>query len=76
VPPAPLTHLLAQAAGFAAGALAGYVLARLLGIDLLRDPYGSRSVLAVAAIGLCGGIGIGAARRWCGQRGLTPPSKD
>lgn len=74
--PAPLVRLLAQALGFIAGALAGYVLARLLGIDLLHHAYGTRSVLAVAAVGLGGGIGIGAARHWCEQRGIAPLTKD
>jgi len=67
---------LAQAAGFIAGALAGFVLARLLGVDLLHDAYGPRSVLTVAAVGLGGGVGIAAGRHWCAQRGITGSPKD
>ncbi len=59
-----LTKGLVDAVGFVGGALAGYWLARALGIDVLRDLSSNASVLAIAAIGLCGGIGLGAARRW------------
>lgn len=67
----PVRALAAQALGFVAGALAGYWLARVAGIDVLRDLQGNASVLGIAAIGLCGGVGIGAGRRWAeggGQR--------
>ncbi len=74
--PARLLSAVAQAVGFIAGALAGYMLARWLGVDLLHHAYGPRSVLAVAAVGLGGGIGIAAGRRWCEQRGITAPPKD
>lgn len=58
-------QLAAQALGFVAGALAGYWLARLLGFDLVHGDWSSNaSVLAIAGVGLCGGIGIGAGRRW------------
>lgn len=71
---------LAQTIGFIAGALIGYLLARSLGADLLRDLYGTKAIWAMAAVGLGGGIGIGAARHWCDERGHvaqpTPPSKD
>ena len=62
--PAGTREIAAQVAGFVAGALAGYGLARLFGHDLLQDRWDDASVLAIAAVGLCGGIGIGAGRRW------------
>ncbi|MBN9330370.1 MAG: hypothetical protein ABT03_04120 [Comamonas sp. SCN 67-35] len=74
--PARLLSAVAQAIGFIAGALAGYMLARWLGVDLVHHAYGPRSVLAVAAVGLGGGIGIAAGRHWCVQRGITAPPKD
>lgn len=74
--PARFARLLAQAIGFAAGALAGYWLAYFLGVDLLRDPWSPRSVLAVAAVGLGGGIGIGAGRHWQQERSQRAPSRD
>ena len=55
---------LTDAVGFVGGALAGYWLARAAGIDVLRDLHSNASVLGIAAIGLGGGIGLAAARRW------------
>jgi len=71
--PVALIRALARVIGFAAGALAGYWLSVALGIDLLRHAYDNRSVFAVAAVGLGGGIGLAAARRWCRQRGYETP---
>ena len=62
--PPLLAKALTDAVGFVGGALAGYWLARAAGIVVLRDLHSNASVLAIAAIGLCGGIGLGAARRW------------
>lgn len=62
--PPLLVKGLTDTVGFVGGALAGYWLARAAGIDALRDLQSNASVLAIAAIGLCGGIGLGAARRW------------
>ena len=62
--PPLLAKGLTDAVGFVGGALAGYWLARAAGIDALRDLQSNAGVLAIAAIGLCGGIGLGAARRW------------
>lgn len=59
-----LRQITAQTLGFVGGALVGYWAARLLGHDLLQDHWDDASVLAIAAVGLCGGIGIGAGRRW------------
>lgn len=62
--PPLLAKSLTDTVGFVGGALVGYWLARAVGIDALRDLQESAGVLAIAAIGLCGGIGLGAARRW------------
>jgi len=67
--PASARQALIDAAGFIAGASIGYALARLAGIDVLRDLQSNASVLAIAVIGLGGGIGLGAARRWRANRG-------
>ena len=55
---------LSDAVGFVGGALAGFWLARLLGFDPFAEGYDGASVLAIAAVGLGGGMGLGAARRW------------
>ena len=59
-----LVEALSDAVGFVGGALAGFWLARLLGFDVFSEGYDSASVLAIAAVGLGGGLGLGAARRW------------
>jgi hypothetical protein len=59
-----LAEGLSDAAGFVGGALAGFWLARLLGLDLFSPGYGAGSLLAIAAVGLGGGLGLLAARRW------------
>ena len=70
--PPPVLKFLAEAVGFVGGALVGYWLGRWLGFDLLRDGWDNVSVIAIAAVGLCGGIGLGAGRRWAEKRGATP----
>lgn len=70
--PPLLAKGLTDAVGFVGGALVGYWLARAAGIDALRDLQRNAGVLAIAAIGLCGGIGLGAARRWRESRRDTP----
>ena len=59
-----LVEGLSDAVGFVGGALAGFWLARLLGFDPFAEGYDGASVLAIAAVGLGGGMGLGAARRW------------
>ena len=72
--PKLLQHGLTDAIGFIGGALAGYWLARVAGIDAVRELHGNASVIAIAAIGLCGGIGLGAARRWRQSKAPTQPT--
>jgi hypothetical protein len=55
---------LADAIGFVGGALAGYGLGRLIGLDLFAAGYGSGSIAAILLVGLGGGIGLSWARRW------------
>ena len=55
---------LSDAVGFVGGALAGFWLGRLLGLDLFSEGYGTASVLAILAVGLGGGLGLKLARRW------------
>lgn len=55
---------LSDAIGFIGGALAGYWLAQLLGFDALSSGYDSHSIVGILAVGLGGGMGLQAARRW------------
>ena len=73
--PAKARRLAAEAIGFAADALLGYGLARLLGYDLVSDGLGEAGAIAVAAVGLGGGLGLGAGRRWAQGPATEPPQE-
>jgi predicted lipid-binding transport protein (Tim44 family) len=53
-----------DAVGFVGGALAGYWLGRLFGLDVFAPGYGTASILGILLVGLGGGLGLQAARRW------------
>ncbi len=53
-----------DAVGFVAGALAGFLLANVLGFDLFAPGYGASSMAAIVMVGLGGGLGLQLARRW------------
>lgn len=55
---------ISDAIGFVVGALAGYLLARLIGFDLFAEGYGSSSIVAILLVGLGGGLGLQASRKW------------
>ena len=55
---------LTDAAGFVAGALIGFAIARLLGLDPLAAGYGDSSIGGIVLCGLGGGAGGHLARRW------------
>lgn len=54
---------LTDAAGFVAGALAGFAIGRLLGWDMFAPGYGVSSIGAILLAGVGGGIGVQLARR-------------
>ena len=65
---------LADAAGFVLGALAGWGLGLLLGIDFIRSSgYGGASMLGLVLILVGCGAGKWLSRRWLQQR-LGPPA--
>jgi hypothetical protein len=64
----PLIEGLSDAVGFVGGALAGFWLGRLLGLDLFSEGYDTASLIAIALVGLGGGLGLQAARRWRAAR--------
>jgi hypothetical protein len=54
----------ADAVGFVGGALLGFWLGQLLGLDIFAPGYGTGSLIGIALVGLGGGLGLHAARRW------------
>ncbi len=69
-----LVEGLSDALGFVVGALLGYGLGRLLGLDLFASGYGPSTLAAIVLIGLFGGGGLQAARIWRRERN-KPESK-
>jgi len=59
-----LVEGLSDAVGFVGGALLGFWLGRLLGLDIFAAGYGNASVGAIVLVGLGGGVGLQLARRW------------
>ncbi len=53
-----------DAVGFVGGALAGFWLGQLLGMDLFAPGYGGASIGAILLVGLGGGLGLQLARKW------------
>lgn len=59
-----LVEGLSDAVGFVGGALLGYWVARLIGVDPLAQGYDAQSLTGIALVGLGGGVGLHLARRW------------
>jgi hypothetical protein len=55
---------LTDAAGFVAGALMGFAIASLLGLDPLAAGYSNSAIGGIVLCGLGGGAGVHLARRW------------
>ncbi len=53
-----------DAVGFVGGALIGFWVGRLLGLDLFAPGYGNASVGAIVLVGVGGGAGLQLARKW------------
>jgi hypothetical protein len=56
-----------DAVGFVTGALLGYGLGNLLGLDIFAPGYGNASIGGILLVGLGGGGGLQLARRWRSQ---------
>ncbi len=55
---------LSDAIGFVGGALLGYWMGRLLGLDIFADGYGNSAIGGVVLVGLGACLGLQLARRW------------
>jgi hypothetical protein len=63
-----------DAVGFVGGALLGFWVGRLLGLDIFAPGYGNASIGAIVLVGLGGGLGLQVARRWRAKQ--SDKSKD
>jgi hypothetical protein len=59
-----LAEGLSDAIGFVGGALLGFWLGSLLGLDIFAPGYGNASIGGILLVGLGGGGGLQLARRW------------
>jgi hypothetical protein len=70
-----LANGVADAVGFVGGALLGFWLGQVLGFDIFAPGYGTASLIGIAMVGLGGGLGLHAARRWQSSRRSRPPKE-
>lgn len=73
--PPSLADGIADAIGFVGDALVGFWLGQWLGMDIFAPGYGNKSLAGIALVGLGGGLGLHAARRWQISR-RNKPAKD
>ena len=59
-----LAEGLSDAIGFVGGALLGYWIGRLLGLDIFAEGYDNSAIGGIVLVGLGGGLGLQLARRW------------
>jgi hypothetical protein len=64
----PLIEGVSDAVGFVGGALLGFWGGRLLGLDVFAPGYGTASIFGILLVGLGGGLGLQAAKRWRASR--------
>ena len=55
---------LSDAVGFVVGALLGFCIGYLFGLNIFDAGYSNSSIFGIVLIGLGGGLGLQAARRW------------
>lgn len=55
---------LSDAIGFIGGALLGFWIGRLLGLNIFSEGYNNASIGGIVLVGLGGGVGLQLARRW------------
>ena len=69
-----LVEGLSDAFGFVAGALLGFGVGYLLGLNIFDPGYSNSSIFGIVLVGLGGGGGLQAARRWRNRtKPATPP---
>lgn len=59
-----LVEGLSDAIGFVGGALLGFWIGKLLGMNIFDPGYSNSSIFGIVLVGLGGGLGLQAARRW------------
>lgn len=68
-----LVEGLSDAIGFVGGALLGFWIGKLLGLNIFDAGYSNSSIFGIVLVGLGGGLGLQIARRW---RSRKKPDQD
>lgn len=68
-----LVEGVSDAVGFVGGALIGFWIGRLFGLDIFRDGYDAAAIGGILLVGLGGGGGLHMARRWRAARQRKDP---
>jgi hypothetical protein len=55
---------ISDAVGFLGGALAGYWIGKLLGLNIFSNGYDTASIAGIVLVGLGGGLGLHGAKKW------------
>lgn len=67
---------LSDAVGFVIGALLGFGVAHLFGLNIFDAGYSNSSIVGIVLIGLGGGFGLQAARHWRKRGSADPGNTD
>jgi len=59
---------ISDAVGFVGGAVLGFWIGRLAGLDVFAPGYGTASIIGIILVGLGGGGGLQIARKWRASR--------
>jgi hypothetical protein len=70
-----LTTGISDAVGFLGGALLGFWLGQGVGLDIFAPGYNTASLAGIVLVGIGGGLGLHAARRWQKRRNATVNEK-
>ena len=63
---------LSDALGFVVGALLGFGIGHLFGLNIFDAGYSNSSIVGIVLVGLGGGLGLQAARRWRSRQKPQP----
>jgi len=67
---------LSDAVGFVGGALLGFWIGRMLGLDIFAPGYGNATIGAILLCGLGGGAGLQLARAWRRKQAAAKNKQD
>ena len=67
---------LSDAVGFVGGALLGFWIGRLFGMNIFDTGYSNRSIFGIVLVGIGGGLGLQIARRWRNRQKSKPENPE